>query len=45
LVLKQGKVEEFDTPKNLMDKKDGYFNVLVNENGKSYFEELYKLAK
>ena len=30
LVLSQGKIAEFDTPYNLMKKKNSEFNVLLN---------------
>ena len=33
LVMGEGKVEEFDTPRNLMGKQRGVFRSLVEESG------------
>ncbi|KAJ3100041.1 hypothetical protein HDU97_002525 [Phlyctochytrium planicorne] len=45
LVLKNGEVAEFDSPKNLLKLEDGIFSDLVNETGPSNAALLRKLAE
>lgn len=42
MVLDAGRLEEFDTPRNLLSKKRGLFYSLVEES--SDRDELYQLA-
>ncbi|CAG7846211.1 ATP-binding cassette transporter abc4 Short=ABC transporter abc4; AltName: Full=ATP-energized glutathione S-conjugate pump abc4; AltName: Full=Glutathione S-conjugate-transporting ATPase abc4 [Serendipita indica DSM 11827] len=42
LVLDAGKLVEFDSPANLLRKKEGYFKSLVDQSGEK--EELYHMA-
>ena len=42
LVLDTGKLVEFDTPANLLQKKEGYYKSLVDQSGEK--EELYRMA-
>lgn len=42
VVLDAGKLVEYDSPKNLLAKKDGYFKSLVDQSGEK--EELYRMA-
>ncbi|KAJ3124334.1 hypothetical protein HK100_011273 [Physocladia obscura] len=43
LVLERGRIEEFDTPLNLINKSDGIFKKMCEESGE--FLELVKLAE
>ena len=43
LVQNKGAVEEFGTPRELLGKRNGYFNKMVSENGKSYVDEMWDL--
>ncbi|GAA6039810.1 hypothetical protein JCM8097_004230 [Rhodosporidiobolus ruineniae] len=43
LVLRSGRVVEFDTPLGLLDKKDGMFREMVEATGN--WEELYQKAR
>lgn len=42
IVLDAGKLSEFDSPRNLLQKKDGLFKSLVDQSGEK--EELYRMA-
>lgn len=42
IVLDAGRLVEYDSPKNLLEKKDGYFRSLVDQSGEK--EELYRMA-
>ncbi|KAI9346242.1 ABC transporter type 1, transmembrane domain-containing protein [Obelidium mucronatum] len=42
LVLERGKIEEFDTPINLLKKKSGIFKTMCEESGE--YSELVKMA-
>lgn len=44
LVLKDGTLEEFGRPKDLLEKENGYFHNLVKENGENYYNDLYNLV-
>ncbi|KAJ7680686.1 hypothetical protein DFH06DRAFT_1163946 [Mycena polygramma] len=43
MVLDAGRIVEFDTPKNLLQNKDGLLRALVDESGDK--EALYKMAQ
>ena len=45
VVIKDGGIEEFGTPEELLEKKHGYFRGIVMENGVEYYEELKSLIK
>jgi ABC-type multidrug transport system fused ATPase/permease subunit len=42
IVLDAGKLCEYDSPRNLLQKKDGFFKSLVDQSGEK--EELYRMA-
>ncbi len=44
IVLSNGEIVEFDTPLNLMDKEDGAFAKLINENGPEFANKMRYLA-
>lgn len=45
LVMDLGKPIEFDTPYNLLNKRDGVFRDMVNALGAQELEKLLKLAQ
>eukprot|EP01017_Pseudomicrothorax_dubius_P001375 TRINITY_DN0_c4556_g1_i2.p1 TRINITY_DN0_c4556_g1~~TRINITY_DN0_c4556_g1_i2.p1 ORF type:complete len:148 (-),score=40.31 TRINITY_DN0_c4556_g1_i2:79-522(-) len=44
LVLSHGNIMEYDSPINLMDKQDGIFAGLINENGTEFVQKMRHLA-
>lgn len=42
LVLKEGEIEEYGTPYDLLRKKGGLFKSMVEENGQAYYDDLTK---
>jgi ATP-binding cassette subfamily C (CFTR/MRP) protein 1 len=44
MVLDQGELVEFDTPKKLLDKSDGIFTSLCKQTGKTNYKYLKKIA-
>mgnify|MGYP002480246745 CR=1 FL=1 len=44
LVLDGGKLKEFDSPRNLLKKKNGYFKALVDATGPASAAYLTKIA-
>eukprot|EP01017_Pseudomicrothorax_dubius_P035126 TRINITY_DN4883_c0_g1_i2.p1 TRINITY_DN4883_c0_g1~~TRINITY_DN4883_c0_g1_i2.p1 ORF type:complete len:1425 (+),score=392.81 TRINITY_DN4883_c0_g1_i2:120-4394(+) len=44
LVLSSGNIVEYDSPLNLMDKQDGTFASLINENGPEFVQKMRYLA-
>ena len=45
LVLDDGKVMEFDSPRKLLKNSDGYLFQLVNQTGHSTKKKLMQMAK
>ncbi len=45
MVLDKGKIVEFDTPFNLLQNSEGYFTSLIKEQGKTFEQEMLKLAE
>ena len=44
MVLDSGNLVEFDSPANLLKKKNGFFKSLVDQSGPGEKEELYRMA-
>jgi hypothetical protein len=44
LCLNEGRVVEFDTPLNLLDKEGGFFHQLATRNGPEVTERLRQIA-
>jgi len=45
IVLKEGKLEQYDNPLNLLNDENGYFCNLVKESGQGYYDKLLNLAQ
>lgn len=45
LVLKDGQVEEFGSPRELLTKEVGYFRNMVMDNGEGYYNEMMRLVE
>eukprot|EP00760_Papus_ankaliazontas_P023012 PhM_4_TR19114/c0_g1_i1/m.81065 len=45
VVLDNGRLAEFDTPKKLLDNPDSHFHHMVANLGEDKYNELYKMAK
>lgn len=45
LVLDDGNIKEFDTPKNLLNDKNSQFYKIVIENGEDYYQKLYNMIE
>ena len=45
LVLKDGEVEEYGTPRDLLTKDQGYFRDMVMDNGQDYYKEMIRLVE
>ena len=45
LVLDDGKVMEFNSPRKLLENSDGYLSQLVNQTGPCAKKKLYQMAK
>ena len=44
LVMNNGKISEYDTPKRLLTKKDSEFSALVDDLGESAAEKMRQMA-
>ena len=40
LALKEGEIEESDTPENLLKQEEGYFCQCIKKVGKNYFNKM-----
>lgn len=45
LVLDDGNIKEFDTPKNLLNNKNSQFYKIVIENGEDYYQKLCNMIE
>jgi len=45
LVLNQGKLEEFGSPRDLLEKEFGYFKAMVSENGENFLQQMWELIE
>lgn len=45
LVLKDGQVKEFGSPRELLTKEVGYFRDMVMDNGEGYYNEMMRLVE
>lgn len=45
LVLNQGKLIEFGTPRDLLEKDSGYFKAMVGENGENFIQQMWQLIE
>jgi len=45
LVLRDGNIEAFDTPLNMILDKKSYLYKLVNDHGKEFYEKMRYMAE